>query len=638
MRNRRYILWYACDFETTRNTDDYTEVWSSAYVRRDSEDVHIDNNISDTFQYFVNLKKNVILYYHNLKFDGSFWLWFLKTKTKYKEARTNGKWLKTKEMPRSSYKYLISAMGEWYNIVIKTPYATIEIRDSYKLLPFALKSIGESFQTKHKKLTMEYRGYRYSGMEISESEKAYIRNDVLVLKEALEEMYRQGHNQLTIGACCMMDFRIDYPKKSFERLFPNLYEMELPNGISDKYTKSIGAYIKRSYYGGWVYCNDRIAEKWVWNGFTDDAYSLYPSVMHSQSGNRYPVGVPIFWKGKVPEEIKNDSTKYYFVHFRCRFQLKDGYLPFLQIKNSLLYKRTEMLKTSDIKINGKYYKSYSASDGTIMECRPELILTCTDYIRFLEHYTVYDIDYIDGCYFETLSGLFDNYLNRYNEIKMSATGARRTQAKLFLNNLYGKFATSTDSSYKLYNVQDGKPMYSVCLEDDKKPGYIPIGSAITSYARDCTIRAAQKNYHTDRGFCYADTDSIHANIPLEKVVGIPHAKNGFCTWKTECTWTSAKFLRSKTYLEIVDGVVNITCAGMPIRSKMLFLASCGYPYAIQWLEDSGQALTQAEKEYLQTFRTLDNFDFGMIVPGKLRPKQVPGGTVLIDTEFTMKRG
>ena len=61
-----------------------------------------------------------------------------------------------------------------------------------------------------------------------------------------------------------------------------------------------------------------------------------------------------------------------------------------------------------------------------------------------------------------------------------------------------------------------------CIENGKKPGYIPVGSAITSYARNFTIRAAQMNYFgKDKpGFIYADTDSIHCNIAWHEVSGV----------------------------------------------------------------------------------------------------------------------
>lgn len=67
-----------CDFETTvYKGQDHTEVWASASVELFTEDVHIFHSIDEQFDYFIGLNQNVVAYYHNLKFDGTFWLDFL---------------------------------------------------------------------------------------------------------------------------------------------------------------------------------------------------------------------------------------------------------------------------------------------------------------------------------------------------------------------------------------------------------------------------------------------------------------------------------------------------------------------------------------------------------------------------------
>ena len=44
---------------------------------------------------------------------------------------------------------------------------------------------------------------------ITEKEKEYIANDVLAVKEALEIMFTEGHNKLTIGSCCLEEYKKD---------------------------------------------------------------------------------------------------------------------------------------------------------------------------------------------------------------------------------------------------------------------------------------------------------------------------------------------------------------------------------------------------------------------------------------------
>ena len=253
---------FMCDFETTvYDNQEYTEVWASACVELYSDDVKIFHSIGEQFDYFKKKKKNVIAYYHNLKFDGQFWIAYLIDERKFKNAtiQTDPDNLDTiafidkKQMPNNSISYSISDMGQWYRITIKYRGRYIEIRDSLKLLPFSVKRIGQSFATKHKKLDMEYTGYRYAGCEITEKEREYIANDVLVVKEALEILFSEGHDKLTIGACCLSEFKklCVYDEKEYDSIYPDLYKVELDE---TQYTyPTVGEYIRQSYRGGWCY-------------------------------------------------------------------------------------------------------------------------------------------------------------------------------------------------------------------------------------------------------------------------------------------------------------------------------------------------------------------------------------------------
>lgn len=205
---------YVGDFETTVfEGQTNTAVWASAVVELNTEDVKVFSSIWDTFDYLNDIAcgKRILIYYHNLKFDGEFWVSYLNS-IGYTQAfnETLKRFIKDSEMPVKSYKYVISDRGQWYKIIIKSEYGIIEIRDSLKLLPFSVQKIGESFGTKHRKTEIEYEGLRAPGGIISKKEEEYIKNDVLVVKEALEIMYYQGHNKLTIGACCLAEFKATF--------------------------------------------------------------------------------------------------------------------------------------------------------------------------------------------------------------------------------------------------------------------------------------------------------------------------------------------------------------------------------------------------------------------------------------------
>lgn len=650
-----------CDFETSvYKGQENTEVWASASVELYTEKVEIFHSIDEQYNYFLSLNSNVIAYYHNLKFDGAFWLSYLLIDKGFKQATNKVgesefsiEWQSEKEMKNKTFKYSVSDKGQWYTIIIKDNNHFIEIRDSLKLLPFSVKRIGNSFKTKHKKLEMEYTGFRYAGCNITDEEKKYIANDVLVVKEALEIMFNEGHNKLTIGSCCLEEYKniCKHSTKKlldYDEMFPDIYTICLKE---DHKYNTAGDYIRKSYRGGWCYLVKGKENKVYTCGTTADVNSLYPSMMHSESGNKYPVGKPKFWSGNFipPEAIA--ENKYYFVRIKTRFYLKKNMLPFIQIKGSFLYKGTEALETSDIydKDTNKYYSFYRDSDGNMCDTRVELVLTMTDYKLLKEHYELVDFEILDGCWFYSMIGIFDEYIDTYKEMKQKSTGALRELAKLFLNNLYGKMASSTDSSFKYaYVKEDNSIGFVPVIENNKMPGYIPVGSAITSYARNFTIRAAQKNFYgVDKpGFIYADTDSIHCDLPPEKIKGIKVHDKNFCCWKLESCWDKAIFTRQKTYIEhvvaenlepIEHPFNNIKCAGMPQKCKDLFELSMSSDISIEDKEWSDE-----EKEFLfdengkQIVRTFNDFKVGLKVPGKLRPKRIRGGILLVETTYEMR--
>ena len=651
MKNKKQnVRKFMCDFETTvYEGQTSTEVWASASVEFYTENVNIFHSIDEQFQYFKTLNCDIVAYYHNLKFDGNFWLSYLLTKLKYEQAihylndeQTQAEFIAIKDMENKTFRYTISDMGQWYTLTIKVNNHIIELRDSLKLLPFSVKQIGKSFKTKHQKLDMEYIGYRYAGCNITDEEKQYIANDVLVVKEALEQLFNDGHDKLTIGSCCMEEYKKTTGAYDYKDLFPPLDEVALDKNIFG--SSNADEYIRHSYRGGWCYLVKGKENKVRHNGTTGDVNSLYPSMMHSQSGNYFPIGKPYFWSGNIIPNEAIGENKYYFLRIKTRFYIKENKLPFIQIKGNHLYKGTESLTTSDIlNKDDTYNRYYKDKNGNIHDSAVIMTVTMTDYKLMLKHYELVDFEILDGCWFYSMKGIFDNYINHYAEIKMNSKGAKRTEAKLFLNNLYGKLASSSNSSFKVAYVKDDESIgFYIVPANNKKVGHIATGSAITSYARNFTITAAQKNYYgVDKaGFIYADTDSIHCDLPADKIKGIIVDPVKFCCWKLESSWDTAIFTRQKTYIEHithndlipVDEPYNdIKCAGMPQKCKDLFNKSMqGYE-----VKESDN-YTQSELKFLATKRDYSDFKVGLCVPGKLLSKRIKGGVLLVDTTYEMR--
>ena len=104
--------------------------------------------------------------------------------------------------------------------------------------------------------------------------------------------------------------------------------------------------------------------------------------------------------------------------------------------------------------------------------------------------------------------------------------------------------------------------------------------------------------------------------------GVPVDPVKFCHWKLESSWDKGLFVRQKTYMEHVvaenlepidEPYWNVKCAGMPDNSKKYFLS-------------------KMEKGEFQ----LSDFKVGLKVPGKLVPKRIKGGVLLVETNYEMR--
>lgn len=608
------------DFETTvYDGQQFTEVWASGLCEIGVEEAKIFTSIEDTLSYIISNYKDVIIYYHNLKFDGQFWIDYLIRTLKMTPAYADDtacKWMDDKLISDNQYKVLISEMGVWYRLLFKYRGCTILLLDSYKLLPFSLRDIGKSFKTRHQKSIIEYTGYRKSGGTLTHEEEEYLKNDLYVISEALEIFFAEGHTKSTIGSNCLAEykklFKLYEPFMKYSDFFPNLFDWDKDKAhiIGEE---STGKFIRKCYKGGWCYLKKGMENKILYNGCTYDCNSEYPSMMHSDSNNYYPVGYPIYWVGNyIPDEAER-YDRIYYIKIKCRFKLRKGYLPTVQIKTSYLYSRNEWLESSVV----------TDKKGNVYDHTCTLYFSVVDFKLFKHHYYIYDLDIIGGCWFYAQKGYFDMYIDKYNKIKQMSEGALRTLAKLLLNNLYGKFAATINSSYKVPFLDYRKNIirYEYVFEEDKIPGYIAAGAMITSYARNFTISAAQENYDN---FVYADTDSIHCCCNKSEVKGIIVHPSNLLAWKCECEWDKAIFVRQKTYIEY-DGNYNIKCAGMNQKCKD-FLIRCF----------TDRNFTEDELPYAESIHYISDFKIGLKVPGKIVPKKFPGGIVLTETDYEMR--
>lgn len=548
---------YTADFETTTDPND-CRVWAYGMFNIDNLNTFLYGNNIDAFMLYAEEIAPETIYFHNLKFDGEFILyWLFNHNFNFVTDR--------KKLVPKTFTTLISDKGQFYSMEICfNERKILTIYDSLKILPFSVEEIAKAFDLPIQKLELDYHAVREIGHELTEEEISYLRNDVEIVAKALYLLFQQGLTKMTQGSNALYDYKQTVTKEKFKKWFPT------PEYDSD---------VRQSYKGGFTYLNKKYADVDLGKGIVLDVNSLYPSVMYYKP---LPYGEGVHFDGKY-----EDDTIYnlYIQNLSCRFELKPEHIPTLQLKNNLSFMPTEYLSSSN--------------DEIVTLC-----LTNVDLILFKEHYNLYEVDYHGGWKFKSTIGLFKNYIDKWTEVKIKATKkgnkGMRTLAKLMLNALYGKFALNPKVQSKYPYLNEGIIRYRMGPEETRKPIYIPVGTFITAWARFITISSAQSVY--DR-FVYADTDSLHLigdDIPAQ--LKIDDYKLG--AWKHESTFTRARFLRQKSYVEEIEGKLNITCAGLPERC---------YKYV-----------------------TWDNFHPNVVYGGKLGMKHVKGGIVLVDTSFTIR--
>ena len=574
---------YTADFETTTNEQD-CRVWAYAIMEIGNTSNFIyGNSIEDFIKWCSDPRVNYTIYFHNLKFDSEFIFHYL--------LENGFTCIKNKKERRdNTFTCLISDTGQFYSLEIyfevkNKKVNKVTIYDSLKILNMSVDKVAKGFNLPIRKLTLDYNKYREVGHVLTDDEIEYIKNDVEIMARALDIMFKEGLKKMTIGSNALSYYKELNPR--FNYLFPiQPYDIDMD--------------IRKSYKGGFTYLNKIYKEKEVNEGIVLDVNSLYPSCMMYEV---LPFGNPIFFEGEYKKDILHPL---YIQTISCIFEVKDGFIPTIQIKNSLSFLPNEYLESSN---------------GDIVT----LTLTNIDLELFKKHYNIHNLIYHNGWKFKGMKGMFKSYIeywsNRKIESKKDGNSAIYQICKLMLNSLYGKFGLNPNVRGKYPILEDDVVKYKMYEKDIRDSIYLPVATFITSYARRKTITTSQKikeyslNKYNKDYYIYSDTDSIHMlKIDIDELssfIDIDDYKLG--AWKFESSFVKAKFIRQKCYIEQdSEGNINTTIAGLPKRMSSLI--------------------------------NFNNFKVGFTTEDldcnktgkKLTYKHVRGGVILADTDFTIK--
>lgn len=546
------MRYYIADLETTSDPDD-CRVWLYGLCEVDNPD-RFSWGTSLTHLLREIAKERCVVFFHNLRFDGIFVLdWLMRNGYQHTQER---------HPAEGEFTSLISKQGQFYQIRVKwRGGVTCEFRDSLKKLPMTVKRISESFGLEDTKGDIDHDLYRPKGWVPTADEIEYVRRDVAIVAAALREQIAVGGSKLTIGADAIADYRKLIGGDVFRSRFPVL-------------PVDIDTVIRAAYRGGWTYVKHGCEMRQFGEGSVYDVNSLYPFVMKTCE---LPYGFPEYFEGE-PRTRWDKPLWVASLTFTAR--LKPNHHPTIQVKKGFHFSATDYLESID--------------EPTT------LCITSVDFRLWNKHYDIDVLSWNGGYYFSSRKGMFDAYIDKWQDVKQSSTGGKREIAKLFSNSLYGKFATNPDITGKVPIFEDDKVKLVHGPVDSRDPVYTAVGVFVTAHAREYTITAAQANYDT---FLYADTDSGHFSTLTPVGIEIDPLKLG--AWKHEYSFTRALYARPKAYSELkTNGEWETRIAGLP--------------------------------RHISASLTADDLKEGAVWSGKLIPKIVPGGVILRETDFTLK--
>ena len=336
------------------------------------------------------------------------------------------------------------------------------------------------------------------------------------------------------------------------------------------------AIFRKAYNGGLCFFNPDYLDEELDEVYCYDVNSMYP---HKMAEAMLPYGTPLVDYGE-PKERK--GYKLFITHVKAYIRVKPECYPVIMKKMFMASKNTYITDT----------------DGEMID----LYLTSVDYYEMLRAYDVLDIEYYETYYFRGSRNMFKRYILPLYDIKCNSTGAQKLLAKLKLNSLYGRFALNPNRSTVKPFLENGVLKTKIIRHFEVDSIYTPLSAFVTAYARAHLMQAIER--HHDE-FVYCDTDSIHLVCKAKEDETFIVDKNRLGCWDLEKEYSLFRVIAQKTYYGILKDGKEI-------------IKACG--------------ASQAVKKNI----TYDRFNLGETFSGKLRPKQVKGGVVLVDTTFTFK--
>jgi hypothetical protein len=495
-----------------------------------------------------NGKQNALCYFHNLKYDYHVLEQYIDIEDRCEKDNS------------------------LYSVKIKYKKCVIELRDSYKLLPFALAEFQSNFNLPTEFGKKEAIAYDYYTLE-NDNKRINImdycnRLDTDQQLIFLKNMNTEPSYDKVTNTFNPMDYYKEYLRldclvlkkgiQKFDALIGEItqdkmsvYDCLTISSLTDKYMRIEGAYdgvyevlgnlrayIAKAVYGGRVCVNEKYQKKTIEGKISDyDGVSLYPSAINrlcrksSFGESKNDGGLPMGKARRLLAEQFNewDKMTYSILTVKITKVNKIQQMPFIACKDpdgSLRY--TNEPPTEPIIIDS---------------------ITLQDYIKF--HQIEYEIK--DGVYWNnggnTKMGEVVRRLFQARLKEKKTNPALGNTIKLMLNSAYGKTImkkTTTEkkivsASKKTYDEKTGKwinhknsrfesyiynnfntirtfrklnennyEVEKICSDNSYNRGHI--GCAILSMSKRIMNELFNVANDLDKPIYYTDTDSLHCNF------------------------------------------------------------------------------------------------------------------------------
>lgn len=510
--------WYVADFETTGinyyKEHGYTKVWLYAIADSQGKIANWGSSIDEFFKW-CREHGNSVIYFHNLRFDGSFILnWLLS------HGYPQEDWVKM--AGKKAFQTLIDEDGQFYMIKVNLARRVqITFQDSLKIIPLKVKEIAKAFKLPIEKEVIDYDDYT-----IDEDRLRYVYHDVQIVAMALRYFRDNGFSKMTIGSNAYNAYKMT--NQDFEKYFPMLDREWLKTW-------------RKAYRGGRSQVNPIYAGKVLSGVRRYDINSMYPFAM-----SRFPMPI-----GKPILQDRIGCRRFELFEIDVSFKLKDGHLPTL-LKKGALFGNTDTY--------------YTETEGV-----ERIWISNVDFELLKRHYDIHYIKFGEIYGFATVRDIFRAWIDEYYDRKSNSLGGMRLLYKLLINNLYGKFGSKCEGASKVPFLDDrGRLCFRKTDPKEMRCYYLPVAIAITSYCHKLIDDAILKTGY-DR-FVYCDTDSVHTlgTLPDEWVDSKEIGK-----FKLEGIEDKAKYVRQKCYVHRENGEYTITCAGMSEGVKEWLLGKYG---------------------------------------------------------------